>query len=200
MRRQNDFYPTPEFATDMLMRYVDIEGSILECCAGDGAISTKLDMRSCSSEIWTNDIDPERSCHYGFDAAVSWPSDLRRHDWVVTNPPFSHAAQIVPLAYSHAKRGIAMLLRLSYLEPVENRGAWLSRHPLTALIMLPRISFTRNGKTDNVTCAWMIWNKAASSQKIIVAENPRFTARSEPQRFGEWAGTGIMSNGEGPLP
>jgi hypothetical protein len=54
-----------------------------------------------------------------------------------------------------------MFLRLSYLEPVRNRGAWLAAHPPTGLIVLPRISFTGDGQTDTVTCAWMVWDKLA---------------------------------------
>jgi hypothetical protein len=102
-------------------------------------------------------------------------------DWIVTNPPFNVAAQIVPNAFNHAVKGIAMLLRLSYLEPVEDRGAWLNSHPPSDLIVLPRISFTGDGKTDSVTCAWMVWRKNATQQRIIVAENPKFTVRSESQ-------------------
>ena len=57
-----------------------------------------------------------------------------------------------------------------------DRGAWLNEHPPTTLIVLPRISFTGNGKTDSVTCAWMVWEKNAITQRIIVAKNGKFTA------------------------
>jgi hypothetical protein len=64
---------------------------------------------------------------------------------------------------------------MSYLEPVENRGVWLNEHPPTTLIVLPRISFTGDGKTDNVTCAWMVWRKDPTAlHRIFVAKNPRF--------------------------
>lgn len=193
MRRTNDFYPTPEWATRELVRRVDISGVVFEPCVGDGAISGALAKAPQSSEarIYTGDIDPQWSpmvCgdalerQFWDDAVSRIESDFMYSteiDWVVTNPPFNVAAQIVPIAFNRAAKGIAMLLRLSYLEPVENRGSWLNQHPPTDLIVLPRISFTGNGKTDNVTCAWMVWRKAATGQRIVVAENPKFiTAES----------------------
>lgn len=176
MRRKNDFYPTPEFATETLLRHVPIAGTIFEPCVGDHAIARILERRG---KVITNDIDPSHDSWFQLDAAApkSWTDHFHslRSDWVVTNPPFNQAAHIVPLAYEHAREGAAMLLRLSYLEPVENRGTWLNEHPPTILIVLPRISFTGDGKTDNVTCAWMIWDKVVQLQsRVIIAENPRF--------------------------
>lgn len=183
MRRQNDFYPTPTFATEILLRHVVVTGTIFEPCVGDGAIARVVDRRGT---VFASDIDrSRRGCTMYGDASVAgfWGEavpELGCINWVVTNPPFNCAADIVPLAYEHARDGIAMLLRLSYLEPVENRGAWLNAHPPTCLIVLPRISFTGNGKTDNVTCAWMVWEKASAfraiEQRIIIAENPRFAS------------------------
>lgn len=185
-RRQNDFYPTPEWATRELLSRVTIRGTVFEPCVGDGAISRVLvDDRTF---VYTGDIDDKWKPMICGDAqerqtwreAENIISDGVEGgiDWVVTNPPFNAAAVIVPTAFEYARKGIAMLLRLSFLEPVEDRGGWLNRHPPTVLIVLPRISFTNNGKTDSVTCAWMVWRKAALNdypQRIIVAENPRFT-------------------------
>lgn len=189
MRRKNDFYPTPEFGTQELLRYVPhISGVISECCVGDGAIARVID--GGDRVVYGSDIDPQMNCSFCGDATRQdfWEGmrDLmpeERIDWVVTNPPFNVAAQIVPLAYEFADKGIAMLLRLSFLEPVEDRGAWLNENPPTKLIVLPRISFTGNGKTDSVTCAWMVWEKAPFAEKqIIVAENPKFAARALQQK------------------
>lgn len=177
MRRQHDFYPTPEWATEELLRRVPLSGRILECCAGAGDMAKVLAL-SRRGEVYCNDLDPETLWPEHHDAThrLSWAKYWNGLDWIVTNPPFNVAAEIVPLAYEHARAGIAMLLRLSYLEPVENRGSWLNEHPPTKLIVLPRISFTGDGKTDNVTCAWLVWDKTGLlSQEIVIAENPRFT-------------------------
>ena len=86
----------------------------------------------------------------------------------MSNPPFGAAPRIVPLAVEHAVAGVAMLLRLSYLEPCENRSQWLSEHPPTRLIVLPRISFTGDGRTDSVTCGWFVWERHALQQSIEI--------------------------------
>lgn len=70
--------------------------------------------------------------------------------------------QIVARAYEAARVGIAMMLRLSFKEPtakVNPRGPWLILNPLTRELVMPRHSFTGNGKSDSVTTAWMIWAK-----------------------------------------
>lgn len=172
-RRPNDFYPTPEWATHELLSQVEIRGSVLECCAGAGDIASPL--RRSGLMVITNDIDGRHLTDCHFDAVLPWPVGNGMPDWVVTNPPFSLAPEIVPMAYNRSRIGVAILLRLSFLEPVENRGHWLNQHPPTTLIVLPRISFTGDGKTDNVTCAWMVWDKRATAQRIAVARNPKFT-------------------------
>lgn len=44
----------------------------------------------------------------------------------------------------------------------------LAAHPPTQLIVLPRHSFTGDGKTDRVTCAWMIWDRFDVRQGVVI--------------------------------
>ncbi|MDT5061482.1 MAG: hypothetical protein QOH63_1941 [Acidobacteriota bacterium] len=138
-RRPNDFYATPEWASRALCSRVPISGRVLECCAGSGALLPALIESPRVVRVQTNDIDPLRQCDYSEDVSLSssW-ARLPSVEWIVTNPPFNVAAQIVPHALAHARFGIAMLLRLSYLEPCENRGLWLAENPLSKLIVLER--------------------------------------------------------------
>ena len=176
MRRVNDFYPTPEWATNFLVERVSIGGWIFECCSGNDDIANVLARRA--GAVITNDIDTSMPAMFHRDILEPWDFGEVEFDWVVTNPPFNLAPQIVPRAYNHAREGIAMLLRLSFLEPVENRGPWLNQHPPTRMLVLPRISFTGDGKTDSVTCAWMVWEKGKQGT-ITVAENPKFATASK---------------------
>lgn len=167
-RRKNDAYFTPASATEELLRQTQIFGKVLEPCAGSGAIAEVL--RKHPSVVTVNETDLEFSDAFAprdatTDLFWDWWGDC---DFVVTNPPFSAAAEIIPKAYEAARYGIAFLLRLSYLEPCENRGAWLSAHPPNQLIVLPRISFTGDGNTDSVTCAWCVWVKHTGCQKITI--------------------------------
>ena len=167
-RKKHDFYPTPSWATEKLYERLRLPGIIGEPCSGAGDMANVLRRHN---RIWTNDIDRTHPAdsHHDLTDPASWDK-LPECDWIVTNPPFNLAATIVPAAYEKARLGIAMFLRLSYLEPCQNRAQWLADHPLTKLIVLPRISFTGNGKTDNCTTGWMIWDKRDDAKtEIIVA-------------------------------
>lgn len=167
MRRKLDAYFTPASAVESLLKVVTIWGSVLEPCSGQGAISEAL----ISDNRWlkTNDIDPAMPSMLHADATTPefWQG-WAENQWVVSNPPFKAATQIVKLAHAHASIGVAMLLRLSFLEPCEDRAEFLSEHPPNVLIVLPRISFTGDGKTDSVTCAWMVWNKHYAGSRIVI--------------------------------
>lgn len=175
MRHAHDFYETPAWMTLALLRRVPMAGRALECCAGDGAIARVLEHSGL--KVITNDVDPARDVQYRLDASTvdGWML-LPPVEWVVTNPPFGLADRIVPLAFNHWKplRGVAMLLRLSWLEPTAARSAFLRAHPPTRLVVLPRHDFKGNGQTDSVTSAWFVWEKGASSAWIeIVTKDER---------------------------
>lgn len=168
-RRVNDFYPTPAWATEILLDRTPISGKILEPCAGDGRISSVIERAGLA--VMTNDIDARFDCNLSEDALgpdlwhiATFDSGI---DWVVSNPPFTLADRLVPLAYEKAHVGVAMLLRLSWLEPTQARGLFLEEHPPSRLLVLPRISFDGSGKTDNVTCAWFIWNRWQFNGQVI---------------------------------
>jgi len=168
MRRERDFYETPHWATATLLREVpEIGGVIFEPCVGDGSIAFVLRGEPSDRiyNVYTNDIDPKRAALWHFDAAQSaeWDANViaDHFDWIITNPPYDkrYMLPIVDNAIKYARIGVAMLLRISFEEPTEQRGPWLQQHPITKRIVLPRISFTGNGKHDSVTCGWMIWSK-----------------------------------------
>lgn len=154
MRRKNDFYPTPEAAVKALLA-TDvgqlIRGTILEPCVGAGDLLPSLRQRA--SVLKTADIDPAHSPDLVADAkTLKFDAD-----WVVTNPPFNQAEAIVQNCVNQARVGVAMLLRVTFLEPTVFRGQFLQAAPPSKIIHLPRISFTRDGNTDSVHTAWIVW-------------------------------------------
>lgn len=162
-RRDDDFYATPAWMTRALLRRRAIQdwgGRHVEPCVGDGAILGQLGNRL---DVLTNDIVPRGDVvpEFLLDARRpdTWAMFARtgRLDVVVTNPPFDVAFDIVQHALTFAGIGVALLLRLSWLEPTGDRGPWLAEHPPTRLIVMPRHDFRGNGKTDSVTSAWMLW-------------------------------------------
>jgi len=167
MRRTNDAYYTPDFLIKSFLekKYVTFNGLILEPCAGEKAIANVLKQNFPDIVLETNDIntDLDVNLHYDCRELLSLP---QHYDWIITNPPFNQAHEIIPLAYEKATQGIVMLLRLSYLEPCSNRKEWLSQHPPNILVVNKRVSFTGNGKSDSCTTAWFVWLKNSDKQII----------------------------------
>lgn len=162
-RIQNDFYPTAQALTEELLKIVDITGQVLEPCAGDGAIAEMFTGYIANEPYPAPDFHPD----YLLDATLpeSWAQfDADGGcDWVVTNPPFNKASAILPLAFQHARIGVAFLLRLSYLEPCDDRADWLQQYSDSLVQLMPfsprpRFRADTNG-SDSVTCAWFVWRK-----------------------------------------
>ena len=190
-RRDFDYYPTPAWMTRALCRRELLHG-VLEPCVGDGSIVRALCGPALADDfapdvVATNDVNPAWAADHHLDATarVTWvklcPRPYRAGCpyWVVTNPPFNLADEIVPLAIEHAPC-VAMLLRLSWLEPTEARARFLEQHPPTRLIVMPRHDFRGNGSTDSVTSAWFIWNAGGGRKGIDVvtkAERDELIAR-----------------------
>lgn len=181
-RRKLDAYYTPEWAAKELLKHITITGThralgesyttdiVLEPCSGDNIITQVL-VHSGDAWVVNNDIDESKLAEWHLDARDPSLYDAVLPDWVITNPPFSQAFEIVSIAHRYATSGVAMLLRLSFLEPTYKRQAWLAANPPNKLIVLPRISFTGDGKTDSCTVAWMIWDKSGESFiKIVTKE------------------------------
>jgi hypothetical protein len=166
-RQPLDFYPTPSLLTWALLgshRFVPWrnKATVLEPCNGEGAISDVLKESGLFRLVDTADIDETKPAALTMDAADpgAW-ARMARYDWVISNPPYSQAPAILPLAFQNCRVGMAMLLRLSYLEPCENRARWLAEHPPAKLIVFnpgPKFRADTSG-SDSVTSAWFIWHR-----------------------------------------
>lgn len=163
VRVENDFYPTAQAVTEELLKVVDIQGQVFECCAGDGAIAEMF------TGYIANEPFPPSEFHPDYELDATDPTAWEQFDadggfdWVVDNPPFSKASQILPLAFKHARIGVAFLLRLSYLEPCADRAHWLKQnadHLSNVIVLNPRPQF-RSDTTggDTVTVAWYVFRK-----------------------------------------
>lgn len=151
---------------------------IWEPCAGQGDIARVFEREH---KVITSDIDPDMPCNFYADARSAKfddcsPSYVAPGNLAIgTNPPFLVAFPILKNLYSH-NTPLALLLRMSFMEPTEERGDWLASHPPDGLIVLPRISFTGDGKTDSVTCAWHCWN--VQPFKTIIVPKSKFRSVS----------------------
>jgi hypothetical protein len=175
-------------------------GSILiDPCCGDGAFQRAfpdgpwktIDIDPSMNPDYVFDMAEQKSWailkkHHSIGA----PLGFIWSECVIMNPPFKYAMSFVQNAvdwFGQTKTfidetgehqpitkygSVAALLRLSFLEPTRERGPWLAANPPDLVIVLPRISFTGDGKTDSVTCAWMIWDKTIKKKGVIVSPRP----------------------------
>lgn len=163
MRKQRialDFYETQQAITEALLEELQLgdDVTIFEPCCGQGAISNVL-----PGIVITSDIKQRMDMTLVGDATQSqlWEEmeDLGGCDWVITNPPFKKATPILRYAMVHARVGVAFLLRLSYLEPTQERGDFLELAKPSMLMPLnprPRCR-TDTKRTDSVTLSWFVW-------------------------------------------
>lgn len=135
-----------------------------EPCVGDGIICQGVPA------VWkTNDLDPGWAADTHYDAGHSQLWELQHHfDLVMTNPAYRIAYET--LYYGLLVAPVVCLhVRLSFLEPMkreagQSKNILLRSFPPTTLAVLPRFPYqvsvnTGQPSQDNVTSAWMIWDR-----------------------------------------
>ena len=127
--RSVDWFATPPFASRAgaeLVKAIDPQArKIWEPACGDGIMAECLREYFPSDEnggVFATDIVPRDG--YG-QATIDFlndgyePSPELRPDWVITNPPFNTASDFVLNGLKVARRGVAVLCRLAFLETVD---------------------------------------------------------------------------------
>jgi hypothetical protein len=179
-RIPNDAYYTPLPIYKWLQDKLQLTNQrIFDPCCGNSH-ATALTFGK-DNHVVENDIVPptENNNRYCFDATEGWDQYLEAQDfygesedgidwaidWVITNPPYKRGMSeaIIEQSLIHASTGVAMLLRLSWLEPTRNRVKLLTNSsPRMTLLAVypvsprPKFDPNQNGN-DSVTVAWFIW-------------------------------------------
>jgi hypothetical protein len=103
---------------------------------------------------------------FGGDALgrTQWPSATL----LVTNPPYSLAAEFIQRALERYRKSIdcAFLLRLNYLGS-QKRAAFHREHPSDVFVLPRRPSFTGKG-TDATEYAWFVWGPGRGGRWSIL--------------------------------
>ena len=91
-------------------------------------------------------------------------------DWIVTNPPFVRGEAFVRTAWARAARGVAMLLRLQFLEGAA-RYRLFQDVPLTCVApfaeRVPMVKGRWDPEASSATAyAWFIWTKAGAAHDV----------------------------------
>ena len=151
-REPNDFYPTPDWATEALFRVESFQGAVLEPASGDGSM--------------VNIIKKYNPCTLG-DIRTVQDFFLERTyvENIITNPPFKHAERFIEHSKGLARNKIAMFLKLVFLEGQRRQGMFLDvSFPLARVhVFSKRVTLYAGGKngknSGTMAFAWFIWDK-----------------------------------------
>ncbi|MBM4230428.1 MAG: hypothetical protein FJ184_06715 [Gammaproteobacteria bacterium] len=150
----DDFYSIPNGVTHALIKHSYITGKILVPHDPLGVLSDQLQSHNYTvirNEDESNLTDP-----------IWWVSEKQKgYDWVVacTMGLPQYSEYILEYGIQIATQGIAVLDRLSFIEPVARRKTFLLKNKLSNMIVLnPRPKFRAMGSTrDSVTSCWFLF-------------------------------------------
>jgi hypothetical protein len=171
-----DFYPTPAWATHALIDNERFSGPIWEPACGDGAMSEVL--AETGNPVTSSDLFDRG---YG-DAGHDFLTSDRRHENIVTNPPFHSAEGFVRSCVTNSIRKSALLLRLAFLEGANRANTIFHKHPPARVwVFSERITFYMKGAqvagSGTTAYAWFVWDKDHPGPTELAWFKPGYKAR-----------------------
>lgn len=153
-----DFYPTPAWATFALMDNEPFKGNVWECACGDGAMSTVIE--DAGHKVASSDLYDRGYGEVGHDFLTT----RRRHENIITNPPFHSAEGFVTSGLRSTHRKFALLMRLAFLEGANRANTIFHRCPPARVwVFSERITFYMKGAqiagSGTTAYAWFVWDK-----------------------------------------
>lgn len=152
----SEFYSIPKGVTHALIKHSFISGSVLVPHDPLGVLSDQL--RSHNLKVTRNDKEENLT------DPVWWVSEkAKKYDWIISSTMglSNYTEYILEYGIQAATSGIAVLDRLSFIEPVARRKNFLLANKLSNMIVLsPRPKFRALGSTkDSVTSCWFLFQK-----------------------------------------
>jgi hypothetical protein len=176
-----DFYATPSWVTEALLRHVQLRGPVWEPCCGDGAMSTVLAAHGL--DVVSTDIADRGFGESGIDF-LKCRNVLRNCRSIVTNPPYgdtgshigqqrSSTAMLTFLRHALSLTAsvdgqLALLVRLNWI--AGRRAAELmSTAPFASVVVLTqRIRWFEMGERTNHAQhhhAWVVFDYARPARE-----------------------------------
>lgn len=89
-REENDFYPTPQYAVEELLKREKFDGNIWECACGEGDIS-KVCINN-GYEVYSTDLIYR---NYGIGDVDFLKYGGIKYDNIITNPPYKIGLEFI---------------------------------------------------------------------------------------------------------
>lgn len=171
-----DYYATPEWATEELIKRESFDGLILEPCSGAGAISNVLEREGY--EVISSDIREDDHI-YGDKGVDLLQIESTPAKNIITNPPFFMAMESVEKSLELVPDGgkVAMILKIQFLEG-QKRYKFFQDTPLRRVyVFSKRVVFwneliqtdeSNRSKHGGTICfAWYVWEKGYTGKPEI---------------------------------
>ena len=194
--RARDFSPSPPWAAraiaELVLALDPCAASACDPAAGDGHMVWGLD--DYFARVTACDIEP----YCPRFAAQDWlshdwadPSGMAP-DWIVTNPPFMLASEFVRRGIDRARRGVALLCRLSFIESAVRYPLFTGDTPLTQLaVFTDRVAMTLGTWEPDASTATayavFLWMRGAASRPptwIAPGTRQRLTKPTDAGLYG----------------
>ena len=142
-RQTEDYYATPDIATELLCELETFSKDILEPACGQGAISKVLKKHGYN--VKSMDLIDRG---YGEGGVDFLQYDEVVDKDIITNPPYSLAAEFVEHAMDIVTDGhkVAFFLKLTFLEGEKRRALFKKYPPKKIYVSVSRIDCAKNGE------------------------------------------------------
>ena len=161
-RVKDDFYPTPAYCTDDLLRVEKFSGSVWEPACGNGAISKVLQVSGI--DVYSSDL-----IYRGFgDGGKDFLLEKDIYDNIITNPPYKLAEKFVVNALRCSRNKVAMFLKLSFLEG-KARQELFRVTPLSKVwVYSARVNCFEDAHGSGMLAfAWFVWEHGYKGEPKI---------------------------------
>lgn len=172
-RNDNDYYPTPPFVTNALLRKFKVPHRVWEPAAGRGWMAQELIRNGhevTASELFTYE---NPLCDITWETNFLSP-DVTTPEWpyaIITNPPYEKKIpqEFAQKALDLGAPFVAMLCRLLWVE-ADGRFEFFTKNPPTDILMMAG-RFSCQEKNFNidplggmVSYAWFVWDMDSEHQ------------------------------------
>jgi hypothetical protein len=175
-----DFFPTPPWSVRAFLKVLEgfepalASGIAWEPACGAGHMAAVLKERFgavCASDIFAHPwLAPDHLRIARRPGRVDFLGEIENPppaDWIITNPPFQTALDFALRGLALANRGVALLVRTSWVEGADRFERLFRPHPPTAVVQYcERVAMTRGRWEPNASTAtsycWVVWVKGES--------------------------------------
>lgn len=190
---QLDFFPTPPWATRALCELVlapphySAEQTVWEPACGKGDMADTL--WSYFSNVVSSDVHD-----WGYEDALIGdfldPQILyAAPHWVITNPPYKLALPFAKRALEVAAEGVALLVRLQFLEGLTRHDFFETHPPALVATFAERVPMHQGrldpkGGSATAYC-WLVWQRGDKASRWVRIRRcrRRFERDSDYERY-----------------